>query len=84
MGTFPFFGIGGLTALAFLVIIYAAFAELVRLLGAAASGIRTTVVPGIVEGVRDWARPAADRARDAAPPTPWEELPPGADQLGAE
>jgi hypothetical protein len=84
MGTFPFVGIGGLAALAFLVITYAAFAGLVRLLGASASGIRTTVVPGIVEGVRDWARPDADRAKGPAPSTPWEELPPGADQLGAE
>jgi hypothetical protein len=84
MDTFPFVGIGGLTALAFLVVTYAAFAGLVRLLGAAASGVRITVVPGIVEGVRDWARPAAERAEDAAASTPWEELPPGADQLGAE
>jgi hypothetical protein len=84
MDTFPFVGIGGLTALAFLVATYAAFAGLVRLLGAAASGVRTTVVPGIVEGVRDWSRPDAGRADDVPPPAPWEELPPGSDQPGAE
>jgi hypothetical protein len=84
MDTFPFVGIGGLAALAFLVVTYAAFAGLVRLLGAAASGVRLTVVPGIIEGVRDWARSDADTTEDAAPAPPWEELPPGGDQLAAE
>ncbi len=84
MDTFPFVGIGGLTALAFLVAVYAAFAGLVRLLGAAASGVRLTVVPGIVDGVRDWARSGAEIVDDPAPAPPWEELLPGADQLGAE
>ena len=83
MDTFPFVGIGGLTALAFLVATYAAFAGLVRLLGAAASGVRLTVVPGIVEGVRDWARPDAEDLETAPPAPPWEELRPGG-QLGAE
>ena len=83
MDTFPFAGIGGLTAVAFLVVTYTVFAGLVRLLGAAASGVRFTVVPGIVEGIRDWARQDGDKAEEAAPP-PWEELPPGGDQLGAE
>jgi hypothetical protein len=85
MGMFPFAGIGGLTAVTFLVLSYAIFAGLVRLLGAAASGVRSTVVPGIVDGLRDWARPEEDHA--PAPSTasapPWEDLPPGA-QLGAE
>jgi hypothetical protein len=43
------------------------------------------VVPGIVDGLRDWARPEEDQA--PAPSTavapPWEDLQPGA-QLGAE
>ena len=83
MDTFPFVGVGGLAAVAFLVSAYAAFAGLVRLLGAAASGVRLTVVPGIVDGVRDWARPDP-RVADDAPAPPWEDLPPGVDQLGAE
>jgi hypothetical protein len=84
MDPFPFVGIGGVTALAFLVGTYAAFAALVRLLGAAASGVRLTVVPGIVEGVRDWARQDAGEVVDVPPEPPWEELPPGGDRLGAE
>jgi hypothetical protein len=79
--TFPFVGIGGLAAVMFLVVTYAAFAGLVRVLGAAASGLRISVVPGIVDGVRDWARPAGPVA-DADPP--WEELPAGVGQVGAE
>ena len=85
MGMFPFAGIGGLTAVTFLVLSYAIFAGLVRLLGAAASGVRSTVVPGIVDGLRDWSRPEDDHA-PASPTTvssPWEDLPSGA-QLGAE
>ena len=83
MDTFPFVGIGGLTALASFVVTYATFARLVRLLGAAASAVRLTVVPGIVDGVRDWAHPDPPVAEDPPSP-PWEDLPPGLDQLGAE
>lgn len=85
MDSFPFAGIGGLAAIALLVAAYAAFAGLVRVLGAAASGLRLSVVPGIVEGVRDWSRPAipeTDGKRDAD--APWEELPPGGAQVGVE
>ena len=82
MDTFPFVGIGGLTALVSFVVTYTAFAGLVRLLGGVASGVRTSVVPGIVEGVREWARPEHPEAEEPQPE--WEELPPGGDQLGAE
>ena len=85
MGVFPFAGIGGLAAVTFLVLSYAIFAGLVRLLGAAASGVRSTVLPGIVDGIRDWSRPDEDQApaSPAAATPPWEDLPPGT-QLGAE
>ena len=89
MITFPFLGIGGLTAIAVLVVGYAAFALLLRLLDAAATGV-VSVVPGIVTGIRDWTRDDGAGARAgtrAAPIAPWEDLPPGTrveDQVGAE
>ncbi len=89
MITFPFLGIGGLTAIAVLVVGYAAFALLLRLLDAAATGA-VSVVPGIVTGIRDWTRDDEGEAgaeASAAPVVPWEDLPPGTrveDQVGAE
>jgi hypothetical protein len=91
MITFPFLGIGGLTAIAVLVVGYTVFAVLLRLMDAAASGA-LSVVPVIVSGIRDWSRDDADD-RDRSDDTvteaavPWEDLPPGSrieDQVGAE
>jgi hypothetical protein len=87
MELFPFAGIGGVAAAAVLVGGYAAFAGLVHLLGAAASGAMS-VVPGIATGLRDWA--GTDDAAPAAPApaaAAWEDLPTGTasdDQVGAE
>ena len=89
MNGFPFLGIGGLTAIAVLVVGCAAFAILLRLMHATASGAMI-VVPSIVTGFRAWTRdddgePEASGA--PAPSVPWEDLPPGMaieDQVGAE
>jgi hypothetical protein len=83
---FPFAGVGGLVAVALLVVTYAIFAGLVRLLGAAASGLRLTVVPGIVDGIRDWALPEGQATAAGTPEVapPWEDLPPGGVQVGDE
>ena len=87
MITFPFLGIGGLTAIAVLVVAYVVFAAFARLLEVAAAGAMS-VVPGIVTGIRDWARDEGGGAEETvAPAVPWEDLPPGAaieDQVGAE
>jgi hypothetical protein len=86
MEAFPFAGIGGFVAVTFLVVTYGVFAGFVRVLGAAASGLRLTVVPGIVEGIRDWARPEEPEEDSSPAPVelPWEELPPGVAQVGDE
>jgi hypothetical protein len=71
----------------FLVVTYGIFAALIRLLGAAASELRLTIMPGLVDGIREWAEPDAPadggptRAEIKAEP-PWEELPPGGGQVG--
>ncbi len=86
MDPFPFAGIGGVAAVALLVAAYAVFATLVRLAGAAVSGVRFTVVPGIVDGIRDWLPgddPGDGGTSSSAPAAvPWEELAPG--QLDVE
>jgi hypothetical protein len=90
MLTFPFLGIGGLTAIAVLVVGYAVFAVLLRLMDVAASGAMS-VVPVIVTGIRDWSRDE-DSGEDSGvlstvAAAPWEDLPPGTtieDQVGAE
>jgi len=89
MVTFPFVGIGGLVAVTLLVVTLGVFAGLSRLLGAAASGLRLSIMPGIVDGIRDWARPGVPEAGGPATPgpgpeAPWEELPAGGGQLGEE
>ena len=86
MLTFPFLGIGGLTAIALLVVAYVVFAAVARLLDVAASGAMS-VVPGLVTGIRDWARDNANADVEVLPAPPWEELPPWTaleDQVGAE
>jgi hypothetical protein len=75
MDSFPFAGVGGLVAVTVLVGGYALFAGLIRLVGATASGLRLSVVPGIVDGIRDWAErePAGDAVATPAPDAPWED-----------
>jgi hypothetical protein len=82
--SFAFVGIGGLTAITFLAVAYAAFAALASAIGAAADGVRLSVVPAVVDGLRDWRRAVPMNepgGSSPGPQAPWEELSPGGDEV---
>ena len=64
---FPFFWGGAALALAFLAAVMTVFAVAVKLLGVATTSLRGSVLPGLVDGFRDWSdRPNPTLAAGAA------------------
>jgi hypothetical protein len=52
---FPFLWIGALVAAAFLTFMFLVFGVLMKLLNRATTDVRGSILPGLIEGIRDWA-----------------------------
>lgn len=52
---FPFLWIGALIAAAFLTSMFFVFGVLMKLLNTATTEVRASILPGLIEGIRDWA-----------------------------
>jgi hypothetical protein len=64
---FPFYWIGAATAFVFLGAAMFLFGIAVKLLSLTTAGVRGTVLPGLVNGFRDWTDEAGRRVRLLSP-----------------
>jgi hypothetical protein len=51
---FPFYWMGALVAAVFLTTVIAIFGVLMKLLNRATTEVRQSILPGLVDGMRDW------------------------------
>ncbi len=74
---FPFFWIGAVFAGAVLVAVFAVFGAVMRALDRAATEVTGTILPGLVEGFRDWPNGRHRAVRRAGSPRSSEPTPSG-------
>jgi hypothetical protein len=67
---FPFLWIGAVTAGLFLGAVFGMFGLALRLVTRTSSGVRSTVLPGLVSGFRDWASGGPDGHEPSRPVSP--------------
>jgi hypothetical protein len=81
---FPFLWGGAALALAFLAAVMIVFGVAAKLLGVATTGLRGSVLPGLVDGLRDWGdrpngavivEPGAGEDGSGMPPAPDDPAP---------
>lgn len=72
---FPFLWIGALVAAAFLTFMFMVFGLLMKLMNRATTEVRESILPGLVDGIRDWADDRRQAASQIVSPRSSEDTP---------